>query len=123
MTAIQNPKDKIARYLLLACGVALTSEARMKHGAVVLKHGKVIGAASNKVKNDPRYVDWKHSSVHAEIGALRKAGWPRKATVYVARINRQGVQRNSKPCAKCQSVLESYSCKVYWTEDDIRTLT
>lgn len=114
-------KDKTDRYLLLACGVALTSDARMKHGAVVFKHGKVIGVSPNRVKNDPRYVDWKHSSVHAELAAMRRAGWPKKATVYVARVNRHGVQRNSKPCIKCQDMLDAFNCRVYWTEDDGNT--
>lgn len=103
------------RFLERACGVALTSTCRQKHGAIVVHHGKVLGASTNIPKNDPKYVDWHSASVHAEIAALRKARWPRKATIYVARVNRFGEIRLSKPCAACQHVLDLYRIKVVHT--------
>lgn len=103
------------RYLVMALGVASTSTCRYKHGAVIVKHGKVLATATNKTRNNPKYIDWRQSSVHAEIAALRKAGWPKRATVYVARTNNQGEARLSKPCATCQEVLDSFRCKVVFT--------
>lgn len=103
------------RYLEMAMGIATLSSCRMKHGAVVVKHGKVLGSATNRTKNNPRYVDWRYSSIHAEIAAMKKAGWPKRATVYVARVNNFGEARLSKPCLNCQEVLDAFRCKVEWT--------
>ena len=100
----------------MALGVATLSKCRYRHGAVVVKHGRVLGTGSNVTKNSPKFVDWKHSSIHAEINAMKKAGWPRRATVYVGRINSAGQARLSKPCANCQAVLDEFRCRVQWTE-------
>jgi len=104
------------RFLTLAMGYALQSQCKFRHGAVVVRHGKVLGGSSNLWKNDPAFVDPKHCQIHAEIAALKKAGWPRRATVYVARINGSGTPRLSKPCANCQEVLDSLKSKVVWTK-------
>lgn len=96
-------------------GVALTSSCRHRHGAIVVKHGHTMGIGTNKYRNDPRYVDWKCSSIHAEIVALRRAGFPRRATIYVARVNGIGEPRLSKPCNNCQEVLDGLKIKVVHT--------
>lgn len=100
----------------MAAGVALESKCRFKHGAVVVRHGKVLGFSPNVEKNDPRYIDHEHASVHAEIRAMQRAGWPRKVSIFVARINNFGETRLSKPCANCEAVLKEYNVKVFWTE-------
>ena len=105
----------MSRFLDMAVGVAMTSNCRMKHGAVVVKSGRVLGVSPNVQKNNPRYIDFKFCSVHAEIRALRKAGFPRKATVYVARVNNLGERRLSQPCNGCMSLIEELNCKVVWT--------
>lgn len=106
-------KDR--RFLQMAEGVALQSKCKFRHGAVVVRHGTVLGSSSNLWKNDPKYVDPKRCQIHAEIAALKKAGWPSRVTVYVARINTKGESRLSKPCANCQEVLNAYRIKVIWT--------
>lgn len=103
-----------ARYLAMAMGIATQSQCRQMHGALVVKHGKVLGASPNRYRNDARICHL-NASVHAEIAALRRAGWPKKAKVYVARINKQGEARLSKPCIKCQAVLDELKCDVYYT--------
>lgn len=108
-------EETVNRFLVMALGVASTSKCRQMHGCVVVRHGRVLGVGVNVTKNSPRYVNWRYSSVHAEINAMRKAGWPRKATVYVARINSLGESKLSKPCSSCQIVLDSYKAKVIWT--------
>ena len=107
---------KDSRFLLIAMGVATQSRCKFKHGAIVVRHGKILSSACNQIKNDPKYVDPKHCQIHAEIAALKKAGWPSKVTVYVARVNGFGTARLSKPCANCQEVLDAHKVKVIWTE-------
>lgn len=107
---------KMQRFLDMAAGVALESECKFRHGAIVVMHGRVRGSSPNLYKNDPRYVDHRHSQIHAEIAAMKKAGWPRRATIYVARVNGHGETRLSKPCANCAEILEEFRCKVIWTE-------
>lgn len=111
----QSRKDK--KFLAMAMGVATQSKARFRHGAVVVRHSKVLGASPNINKNNPRYVSYEHASVHAEIAAMRRAKWPRKVDLYVARINGAGEGRLSRPCANCQMVLDEYQCRVVWTEN------
>lgn len=103
------------RYLTLALGVALTSTCRMKHGAVVTKSGRVLAVSPNVFRNDPRYVDWKLCSIHAEWAAMKKAGFPKRATLYVARTNAKGEPRLSKPCEGCASFIETLKCRVVHT--------
>lgn len=112
-----GPKtSKEERFLTMAMGVALSSKCKFRHGAIVVKHGKVLGASPNLYKNDPRNVNPKYCQVHAEIAALKRAGWPSRATIYVARVNGLGYARLSKPCSNCQEVLNSYKAKVVWTK-------
>jgi deoxycytidylate deaminase len=62
-----------------------------------------------------------HCSVHAEIEAIRDANWNvRGAVLYVARVNSKGLDRNSKPCARCQVVIEETQIKkvIYTTGSD-----
>jgi tRNA(Arg) A34 adenosine deaminase TadA len=103
------------KFLERAMGVALTSSCRYRHGAIVVKHGHVLGSGTNRIRNDPKYVDWRSSSIHAEIVALRRASFPKRATIYVARVNRLGEPRLSKPCANCQEVLDGLRIKVIHT--------
>ncbi len=103
------------RFLQMAMGVALESKCKFRHGAIVVKHGTILGSSPNLYKNDPKNVDFHYSQVHAEIAALKRAGWPTKVTVYVARVNGFGTARLSKPCANCQEVLDAHKVKVIWT--------
>jgi deoxycytidylate deaminase len=106
----------IARYL------ANKSTSRRKHGAVVVKSGRVLGTGFNKDTNNPVIVSPEHiktnCSRHAEIEAIRDANWNvRGAILYVARVNAQGVDRDSKPCIRCQVVIdETQIKKVIYTE-------
>lgn len=103
-------------YLSVARYFAGKSKARRMHGAVVVKSGRVIGTGFNKDRNNPYYVSPEHikthCSVHAEVDAIRDANWNVKgAVLYVARVNNAGVDRNSKPCNRCQVVIEEAQIK------------
>jgi deoxycytidylate deaminase len=86
------------------------------HGAVVVKSGRVVGTGYNKDRNNPYYVSPEHikthCSVHAEVDAIRDANWNVKgAVIYVARVNNKGLDRDSKPCIRCQSVIDAAEIK------------
>ena len=50
----------------------------MKHGAVIVKGGRVLATGMNKERNHPKIVSSEHikthCSVHAEVDALKTAG-------------------------------------------------
>lgn len=102
--------------------MASKSQSRQKHGAVVVKSGRVLGTGYNKDKNNPFIVSPEHikthCSSHAEIEAIKDAGWNVKgAVLYVARVNRQGNDRYSRPCKYCQKTITSVEIKkVIYTE-------
>ena len=106
----------VARYL------ASKSLSRQKHGAIIVKSGRVLGTGFNKDTNNPFIVSPEHikthCSRHAEIEAIRDANWNVKgAVLYVARVNKQGLDRNSRPCIRCEVVItESQIKKVIYTE-------
>lgn len=107
-------KDKA--YLSVARYIAARSNERMKHGAVVVKSNRVLGMGYNKNKNSPFNVSEEHikshCSRHAEVEAIRSANFNVKgAVLYVARVNRRGQDRNSKPCPRCQTIIEETGIK------------
>lgn len=114
---------KSAGFLNIARLLATHSEERKKHGAVIVKSGRVVGTGFNKFKNHPSNIEPElikaHCSRHAEQVAIHQAGiHARGATIYVARVNRQGFDRNSKPCIMCSMLIEQAGIKnvIYTTE-------
>lgn len=111
-------------FLSVARYFATKSESRQKHGAVIVRGGSVIGTGYNKDRNRPHNVSPEHikahCSVHAEIEAIRDAGWKvRGAVLYVARVNRSGDDRDSQPCDRCKVVIEETEIKkVIYTRSD-----
>lgn len=117
-------KDKA--YISVARYFATKSKARNTHGAVVVKGGRVLGTGWNRDRNSPNIIDperIKHDcSYHAEEVAIREAGQNLKgAVIYVARINKQGKDRDSKPCVKCSSLIEESGIKrvIYTSEKEV----
>lgn len=111
-------------FLSVARYFAAKSAANKRHGAVVVKSGSVTGRGYNKDTNNPMIVSPEHikthCSRHAEIEAIRDAGWKVDgAILYVARVNRQGQDRNSKPCKYCELVInETKIKKVIYTGNE-----
>lgn len=101
--------NKDRRFLRLASNLALSSDCNFKHGAVVVRGGRVISTGINRFKNHPKVVSPEHvkewCSVHAEIDALRKLKDARGATIYVARVGKRGNQTISRPCSRCYDAL------------------
>lgn len=103
-------------YMNVARFLATKSIMRHKHGAVVVKSGRVVGLGYNKARNHPDVVtEGRHRvecGYHAEAVAIKEAGKnARGATIFVARINRQGEDLLSKPCELCQKTIEESGLK------------
>jgi len=111
-------------YLSAARYFASKSKSNKKHGAVIVKSGRVVGTGYNKNRNHPLFVSPEHikphCSRHAEVEALREARDNADgAVLYVARVNKQGRDRNSKPCILCEAVIQKSNIKkVIYTRDD-----
>ena len=108
--------NKDVSFLNMARYFAEKSEENKRHGAIVVKSGSVVGTGFNRFKNHPHNIPEElikvHCSRHAEEVALREAGSnSRGAILYVARVNRQGIDRNSKPCCVCNELIKSYGIK------------
>ena len=90
---------------------------RFRHAAVIVRGGSVQSVGLNKLHTDPRLVDCEDRimrrkiSIHAEADAIRRCGHSRGATIYVARIGRNGEVAMSKPCDHCQELLERHGIK------------
>jgi deoxycytidylate deaminase len=103
-------------YLSVARYFATKSAARNTHGAVIVKGGRVVGTGYNKNRNHPKFVSPEHiksdCSVHAEASAIRDAGNDvRNAVIYVARVSKNGEDRESKPCPRCLTLIKESGIK------------
>ena len=109
---------KTRRYMQLAAHLAHQSEfPDYRHGAVLVK-----GSIRNMSFNKDNYCAFgsrfqkEHSgrtTLHAELGAI--LGMDRRitegATVYVARVGREGDYKLSKPCQMCHEALKHVGVK------------
>jgi deoxycytidylate deaminase len=115
---------KDVSFLNMARYFAEKSLEKKKHGAVIVKGGRVVGTGYNRFKNHPGVIPENliklHCSRHAEEVAIKEAGSNTKnATLYVARVNNQGFSRNSKPCNICAKLIkESGIKKVIYTLEE-----
>lgn len=93
---------------------------KQKHGAVIVKGGRVMSVGINKWRNDPENIETskvKHvCSTHAEVDALSRVNDPSGATLYIARVNRSGKPLLSAPCNNCwESIRNAGIRKVVFT--------
>ncbi len=113
-----NYSGKIARYMDLAKRTAYRSNfPDYRHGAVLVK-GSVRNVSTNKdnycsfAARFQKQHDGK-TTLHAELGAI--LGVDRSitegATVYVARIGKEGDYKISKPCQMCHEALKHVGVK------------
>ena len=95
----------------LALRLAKQSDCTFRHGAVLLKGGRVIAAGHNVYRNHPRYVSPEHiranCTIHAEESVLRQVADARRATLYVARLGKRGNPMLSKPCLRCWDLIRA----------------
>lgn len=109
-------------YLDTALELANSSDHTFKHGAVVVKDGKMVSFGTNKYKANQTNIKTRNmrNSMHAEECAVLQLGtkkFTENATIYVARIASYG-RANSKPCVRCQKILRSWGfCKAIYTTE------
>lgn len=114
-------------WLSVARAFAKESELKMKHGAIVVRGGSLMGTGYNKHRNNPAFlaedIVRENTTYHAEAVAIRSAGDNcRGGVIYIARVNRQGEDRNSRPCVYCRILIEEVGIKkiVYTTEGEVQ---
>ena len=99
---------------------ASRSQCHQRHGAIVVKSGRIIASSYNKTNNNPAqfcqdlFNEYRgYISTHAEVAALKTVSpqQARGATVYVARIMRDGKPGLSKPCPECAKILDELGVK------------
>lgn len=109
-------------FLSLAMKVAETSDVENRHGAVVVKNGRVLSLGVNKWRNRGLYQPNLFENiltVHAEVDALSRVVDAEGVTVYVARMGDDGMPRFSRPCQHCMLVLKKLGIKkVVYTLDN-----
>ena len=96
--------------LARAVEIAKQSTCKQKHGAIIYKSGRVLAVGINATRNEhpSMEISRRDYTYHAECAAIRGVGNTNRsanenATIYVARINRQGKPVNSFPCISCQT--------------------
>ena len=119
---------KKKRYIELAKRLAEQSEyGKFKHGAVLVQGGSVLNCSYNKDSYNSfgsrfRSLSEGQATLHAELGCVLGIPRPKTtgATVYVARVNRFGEERMSKPCNMCQNVLKHVGVRrvIYTTDNE-----
>jgi len=102
----------------LAEDQAHKSSQNFKHGAVLVRNGKVISSGHNKVTTRcPSHM----YSVHAEMAAIKQSSSNelKDAQLYVVRVRKCGHVAESRPCRKCQQFMKLHGIsRCYFTTDD-----
>ena len=130
-----NDRKGIARALAES---AKSTFGRVKIGAAVMDStGWICGYGHNQRRTHPRQYEANkrvgkqitHPCIHAEIDALLVAqsdpsivlGFHKLATIYVARLDRNGRLANCRPCAACHSEIVRAGIKrvVFTTENGV----
>ena len=107
------------RFLEQALELANESSHSFRHGAIVVKDGRILSQGNNKYKANRMKISTRNHrcSMHAEEAALRQCSKNEcvHGTIYVARVASYG-RADSKPCDRCQKILKSFGiCKAVYT--------
>jgi deoxycytidylate deaminase len=105
--------------LQYAVRIAEANETYIKWrlGSVIIKGGSVLSVGQSKLNCHPGLCDFdqigirERVSVHAEEDAIKRCGNPKGATVYVARIGRNGKVGLAEPCKRCKRMLTDAGVK------------
>lgn len=123
---------KVERFLDLARSLAEHSDVyKYKHGACIVKKGKVLSHGFNQYKSHPLQRRYNLSEkttitkeaphyVHAEIKALSKLKGIdlSECEIYVYRLNYEGKNAISRPCAACMAaIINAGIKKIIYTTD------
>lgn len=105
-------------YIRLAIRSAYESDLQKRHGAVLVKSGKVIAVANNTMKTTPfleRNFKGTLVTLHAEMNVFQgfTAEELRGTSLYVIRLGRKSpnLLLNSQPCSLCSKLIFMYPLK------------
>jgi len=106
-------------WLNRAVKLAMKSKEKAKHGCLIVRGGSVQGFGVNVSRNIPGIVhEIEALGVHAEIRALKGCTRTDDAVAYIARVNKHGQERQSRPCPACIDALKNAGIKrVIYTID------
>ena len=94
-------------YLQAAEHEAYKSTQNFRHGAVVVKDGKIIGYGHNNVSKTSHNSSLALHSTHAEVDALKNSGVNcENAKLFVVRVTKECGMANSTPCARCRAYMK-----------------
>jgi len=101
------------RFIDLATQEALKSTQNFKHGAVLVKNGKLVSKGYNHSSGNIQHEMW---SVHAEMDAVMSSKITKRRSqkfadcykLYVVRVNSSGLA-DSKPCIRCQKFMKRFN--------------
>lgn len=119
--------ERWVKFALKKARMHRISRFRCRHVAVVVRGGRLLSIGYNHTKAgrlfDPIFED---KGYHAEIDALERLSDEELdgAVLYVVGMTRQGKILNSRPCFRCQVVLERLPLKdvLYLDGNVIRSL-
>lgn len=133
MTTLHRAERSVLEMFLADPRTANLREAHATsvHAAVLVKRGKVIAQATNRIGSRSRGSGWSTNTIHAERNVVKDLGdisQLRGADMFIMRFSkdrkREGFDRfmGSKPCSSCQLFLEKcmreYGLKnVYYTDE------
>lgn len=98
----------------IAIKAALLSSFRQRMGAAVVKGGRVLSVACNAVRHkEGRFSRKWINSLHAEQAALLMLSEQSRkgASIYVARVKKDGSLGNSFPCPHCMELIVNSGVK------------
>lgn len=123
---------KKKQWLDRTIGLAYGSDCSMRLGAIIVKSGSLLSTGINSMRNNPNDLYYGGTSVHAEMAALRELRGPdntyasaKGATIFVARIWKNGTTANARPCDKCYKALNEagVSTIIYTTDTEYPAAT
>lgn len=101
---------KVPKQLKTAVKIAEANDQyeKWRFGSLIVKGGAVRSVGISKLHTHPSIASDEHLgdiSTHAEEDALRRCGSPKGATMYLARVGRNGLPAMAKPCKVCEDLL------------------
>lgn len=123
---LSRPIQNSPKPLDLAIRIAESNEdyPKFRLGSVIYKGGRYLSVGWSKLHTHPSAIGDDEESrervaTHAEAHAISMCGDPRNATIYVARIGRNGKLGLSRPCRRCMDlIIQSGIKKVVYTASD-----
>lgn len=112
------------KLILKAFDVSQTIDDKNKsrHISFLVKRNKIISCGKNDSwKSHPESSRWNHwnSAIHSELDAIVKFSGKNlnDHTMYNIRFLRNNKVALSKPCGRCQSMLDYYQIKCWFTNE------